>query len=65
MKIPSKQLIDQLYILHKNFILDKKTSKDKALYFDCRLFGRGLQRHRHKIKNLVNEILLGNKALRK
>ena len=63
MKIPSKQLIDQLYVLHKNFIWDKKRPKIKALYFDCRLFGRGLQRHRYKIKILVNEILVGNKAL--
>ena len=29
MKIPSKQLIDQLYVLHKNFIWDKKRPKIK------------------------------------
>ena len=29
MKIPSKQLINQLYVLHKNFIWDKKCPKIK------------------------------------
>ena len=38
MKVPSKQLIEQLNIIHKNFIWNKKTPKDKTLYINCYLF---------------------------